>query len=153
MRVSFHHLGAVILAAAVTTIAFVYGTKTAGGSDSWGYLSQADYWAEGRLPQEVLHRKKWGFRVPLAEWFRGSLRPLLHDSLTASNGLCGRFGDVAVVRRLLEAHQRSDVDASMELWTLLSAEVWFQNVFSPAVVGVGATTHEPRNVHVLPTNA
>jgi len=39
-----------LLAATVTVVAFVYGGKVAGGSDSWGYLSQAEFWLAGKLP-------------------------------------------------------------------------------------------------------
>ena len=49
-RNSGHGVLAVALALGVSFVAFFYGAKVAGGSDSWGYLSQADYWAEGRLP-------------------------------------------------------------------------------------------------------
>jgi asparagine synthase (glutamine-hydrolysing) len=86
-------------------------------------------WAKRRLPPQILDRPKWGFRVPLADWFRGSLRPMLYDYLTSSGGLCARYGDVTRVRRLLDAHDRREQDANLSLWTLLAAEVWYQDVF------------------------
>src|SRR5450432_361716 len=36
-----------------------------------------------RLPPALLNRPKWGFGVPLADWFRGSLREFLWDNVTA----------------------------------------------------------------------
>ena len=36
---------------------------------------------EPHLPQDVLYRKKMGFAVPLAEWFRGPLQQKLQDRL------------------------------------------------------------------------
>lgn len=86
-------------------------------------------WAGGRIPSEIARRPKWGFRVPLAGWFRGPLRELLHDHLRAADGLCGTLGDRESVSHLLTRHDRGEVDANLELWTLLVAEVWYQDVF------------------------
>src|SRR4029079_3931432 len=35
------------------------------------------------LPDFVFKRKKMGFAVPIGEWFRGELRPILRDNLFA----------------------------------------------------------------------
>jgi asparagine synthase (glutamine-hydrolysing) len=86
-------------------------------------------WAADLVPAAVIQRKKWGFRVPLAQWFRAELRPMLHDYLTAKRGLCGSFGDVKNVSRLLSQHLGGQADLSTSLWTLLSAEVWYQDVY------------------------
>lgn len=89
-------------------------------------------WAHHRLPASVLRRPKWGFRVPLNRWFRQGLRPMLLDSLRSKRGLCGTFGDRTAIERLLSAHDRGATDAHMTLWTLLAAEVWYQQVFLPS---------------------
>jgi len=86
-------------------------------------------WARDVLPPAIVERPKWGFRVPLAEWFRGSLRDTLNDYLRAPRGLCGRFGTPAAISELLDAHDGGRVDANLALWTLLAAEVWYQDVF------------------------
>jgi asparagine synthase (glutamine-hydrolysing) len=86
-------------------------------------------WAALWLPREIYQRRKWGFRVPLAQWFRGHLKSMLFDYLTASDGLCGTYGNVAEVRQLLDAHDAGRVDANLSLWTLLSSEIWYQDVF------------------------
>jgi asparagine synthase (glutamine-hydrolysing) len=86
-------------------------------------------WAEGLIPRSILERPKWGFRVPLATWFRAELRELLHDSLRNPHGLCGRYAEAHVVARLLDDHDSGRADRNLELWTLLAAEIWFQCVF------------------------
>ena len=86
-------------------------------------------WAGGRIPDTIARRPKWGFRVPLANWFRGPLRELLHDHLGARDGLCGSLGNGAAVSDLLSRHDHGELDANLELWTLLVAEVWYQDVF------------------------
>jgi asparagine synthase (glutamine-hydrolysing) len=86
-------------------------------------------WAKEFLPAEIIDRTKWGFRVPLALWFRGPLRDMLHGYLTRTDGLIGRYGDKAAIAELLRAHDSGEVDASESLWTLLTAEVWYCDVY------------------------
>ena len=88
-------------------------------------------WAGKYLPQGITTRKKWGFRVPLAEWFRGQMRDMLHGYLNSAQGLCATYGDKKRVTELLTAHDTGATDANLELWTLLVAEVWYQNRFRP----------------------
>ena len=87
-------------------------------------------WADRRLPPGIVGRKKWGFRVPLDQWFRGAMRPMMHEYLTASDSLIARFGGVGAARALLADHDAGRGDAGLELWTLLAAEVWWRDVFA-----------------------
>lgn len=86
-------------------------------------------WGDRTLPEAIVRRPKWGFRVPLATWFRGQMRDMLHDYLMRPSGLCGTFGSQPAVSRLLAAHDSGEVDSNLALWTLLAAEVWYQDVF------------------------
>lgn len=86
-------------------------------------------WARDRVPAEIIDRPKWGFRVPLSAWFRGALRSELHDRLQSSRSLCAEFGNPSRISRLLEEHDSGVADHSLALWTLLSSEVWYQEVF------------------------
>ncbi|HYE61220.1 MAG TPA: asparagine synthase (glutamine-hydrolyzing) [Phycisphaerales bacterium] len=88
-------------------------------------------WAQEKLPPAILARRKWGFRVPLAHWFRGHLRPMLFDYLRNPRGLCGTYADRQQVESLLTSHDSGQTDANLALWTLLGAEVWYQDVFLP----------------------
>ena len=62
---------ATLLSAAVLAVGYVYGVHVAGGSDSYGYISQADLWLAGDLmvEQPLVRQLPW----PNAEW---SLAPL-----------------------------------------------------------------------------
>ena len=80
-------------------------------------------------PHHVLHKKKWGFRVPLNDWFRGPLRSMLFDYLSRPSGICGTYSDRRNVNALLNAHDSGTTDANLTLWTLLTAEVWYQDVY------------------------
>lgn len=79
-----------------------------------------------RLPEQLLNRPKWGFGVPLGDWFRGALRPLLHDYLTSTAFTNRGIVDPAFVRYLLAEHQSGRRDNNYWLWHLLMLEMWFR---------------------------
>lgn len=81
-----------------------------------------------RLPPELLHRGKMGFGVPLAHWFRGSLRDFLWDYLTGPQFLNREIVSPPFLRRLLEEHERKRRDNSHWLWSLLMLELWFRTL-------------------------
>ena len=77
----------------------------------------------GVLPDEIIDRKKQGFAVPLARWFRGELLGFARDILLSDT--CRQRGifDVGYVERLLRLNQRGR-DLDLHLWTILSFELW-----------------------------
>jgi asparagine synthase (glutamine-hydrolysing) len=85
-----------------------------------------------RLPPELLTRPKMGFGVPLADWFRGSLRELLWTHLTAPRFLDRGIVSGPFVGRLLAEHQSGRRDNHHWLWSLLMLEMWFQQIEQPA---------------------
>jgi asparagine synthase (glutamine-hydrolysing) len=76
------------------------------------------------VPREVVDRRKVGFTVPLAPWFRGPLRPLLMDTLLSPTCLGRGYYDGNVLRGYVEDHVKGRRDRSRELWTLLTLELW-----------------------------
>ncbi|HWB83423.1 MAG TPA: asparagine synthase (glutamine-hydrolyzing) [Bryobacteraceae bacterium] len=86
-----------------------------------------------RLPPELLTRRKMGFGVPLADWFRGSLRELLWDHLTSPHFLKRGFVSEPFLRRLLEEHQSGRRDNRHWLWSLLMLEMWLNQLETPVV--------------------
>ncbi len=84
------------------------------------------HWAREYLPKDVIDRRKCGFRVPLAEWFRNGLREFTIDELTCSGGLCAQYGRRQAIQALLDEHQSRRRDASLELWSLLAVEIWYR---------------------------
>ena len=84
--------------------------------------------SERRLPAEILYRKKMGFAVPLAGWFRGPLRKRVRDvalgPVLADSGLFDRRR----LARIVDAHQSGQRDFSASLWTLLMFESFLRNV-------------------------
>jgi asparagine synthase (glutamine-hydrolysing) len=80
----------------------------------------------GDLPDFVFKRKKMGFAVPIGEWFRGELRPMLRENLFASNSFGRSHFNMKVVERLVEEHETQRVDHSQRLYALLMLELWWQ---------------------------
>jgi asparagine synthase (glutamine-hydrolysing) len=81
-----------------------------------------------RLPPELLHRGKMGFGVPLDDWFRGPLRPMLWDHLTSSRFLDRGVVSPAFVRTMLAEHDSRRRNNDTWLWSLLVLDLWFQQV-------------------------
>jgi asparagine synthase (glutamine-hydrolysing) len=77
-----------------------------------------------RLPASIVHRRKQGFGVPLAQWLRGPLRPFLEDVLHADRlRRIGLFSPRAVARLVAE-HVADKANHASALWTLMSFELW-----------------------------
>lgn len=80
----------------------------------------------GLLPREILHRNKRGFQIPVAQWLRGRLRPLMED-LLGGHALAeqGIFAPEAV-RRLMDMHLSGRADLRKPLWTLMVLQLWLR---------------------------
>ncbi|HZK81922.1 MAG TPA: asparagine synthase-related protein, partial [Humisphaera sp.] len=77
------------------------------------------------LPAWVFKRKKMGFAVPIGDWFRKELRPMLHDHLFATNSFAAGHFNRNVVERLVEDHETRRADHSQRLYALLMLELWW----------------------------
>ena len=82
---------------------------------------------EPHLSRDILYRRKMGFAVPLASWFRGALRERVRHALLgpvlAGTGIFNpRF-----LETLLDQHQSGRRDYSAALWALLMFEAFVRN--------------------------
>src|SRR5690606_14248241 len=62
--------------------------------------------AERYFPVDFVHRPKMGFGIPLGEWLRGTLRPVLMETLR-NRGAMEPF-DMSVVNDALEGFLRGE---------------------------------------------
>jgi asparagine synthase (glutamine-hydrolysing) len=79
-----------------------------------------------KLPPAVLSRPKTGFDIPMHEWLRGRLRPLLMDTLAdtaVSHAGLFRFNEI---ERLTRAHLERRTNAGYHLWGLLTLFLWIK---------------------------
>jgi asparagine synthase (glutamine-hydrolysing) len=81
-----------------------------------------------RLMPELLNRPKWGFGVPLVDWFRGSLREFLRDNVTSARFLNRGIVAPDFLRHLLDEHDSGRRDNSHWLWSLLVLALWFEDL-------------------------
>lgn len=78
------------------------------------------------LPASILHRKKQGFMIPLAAWFKGQLNSLLHGEL--ARPALERVGllEPGPVAELIALHESGRKNVSNQLWSLLVLQLWMK---------------------------
>jgi len=88
--------------------------------------------ARDLLPRAVVHRRKAGFHVPIPQWIKHELRPLVEEQLgEAAVARQGVF-DPAYVRYLLDAHQAGRENYSRNIWGLLIFSLWHDRYIARA---------------------
>jgi len=80
--------------------------------------------ARRHLPDNIIDRKKVGFRVPLDEWFRDGLKDYVHDLLLGKDSFVSSYLERRTIESLMHDHMRGRRNEELRLWTLLGFEVW-----------------------------
>lgn len=83
---------------------------------------------EPYLPHDVLYRRKMGFAVPLAQWFRGPLRQRLQDAAFGERLLGTGWFEPHYLRQLVDDHLSARQDFSAPLWALMMFDAFLKNV-------------------------
>ncbi|MGP0097219.1 MAG: asparagine synthase (glutamine-hydrolyzing) [Terriglobales bacterium] len=78
------------------------------------------------LPEEVMRQPKAGFAAPVDYWFAHDLRAMVDDLLSESQVVRRGLFRPEVVRRYIDEHRRGAEDWSMQVWQLLTLEIWMQ---------------------------
>jgi asparagine synthase (glutamine-hydrolysing) len=76
------------------------------------------------LPATILDRPKVGFRVPVNEWFRGTMRDYLLEHLTGKDSVTRAYYHPEVLARYLDEHIQGCQNHEKLLWSLLTLEIW-----------------------------
>src|SRR5262249_18618175 len=77
---------------------------------------------EGRLPNDIIHRSKMGFGIPMQDWFRNGIRDF------ASAYILDRedpYLSTAFVKKIWDQHQSRTRDRSGQLWNILMFRLWY----------------------------
>ncbi|WP_018144826.1 XrtA/PEP-CTERM system amidotransferase [Thioalkalivibrio sp. AKL6] len=77
---------------------------------------------EPYLPEEILYRRKKGFAVPVAEWFRGPLRERMRAQVLGPRIADSGIFDMDYLKTLVDQHTSGARDHSPALWSLLMFE-------------------------------
>ena len=81
---------------------------------------------EAYLPEDILYRKKMGFAVPLASWFRGPLRQRVRESLLGDTLASTGIFDTAFLAQMVEQHESGRRDYSAPIWSVLMFEAFLR---------------------------
>lgn len=79
------------------------------------------------LPSEVLHQPKAGFAAPVDYWLANDLKELTDDLLADSRVRSRGLFRPEVVQNFTQEHRSGRQDRSMQIWQLLTLELWMQN--------------------------
>ncbi|MGH9587579.1 MAG: asparagine synthase (glutamine-hydrolyzing), partial [Acidobacteriaceae bacterium] len=90
-----------------------------------------------KLPSSVLNHAKIGLDIPIHEWFRGILSPLLTEILNETSVKETGLFDWPAVRALIESHQNHKANWGYHLWGLITLMLWLKrwNVETPGRSG------------------
>ena len=92
------------------------------------------------LPAEVLQQPKAGFGAPVDYWLANELRPMVDDLLSDERLRQRGIFQPSAVRALIRQHRNGAQDWSMQIWQLLTFEIWMENFLD----------NDPNNVEVHP---
>jgi asparagine synthase (glutamine-hydrolysing) len=98
----------------------------------------------GIVPNEIIDRKKHGFAVPLAQWFRSDLSDFLRDLLLSPTSRQRGIFNPQYLEQQLRLHEGGrDLDDA--LWMFASFELWCRSVLDarPGLRGAGAGAKRP----------
>jgi len=79
------------------------------------------------VPEEVVHRPKRGFALPLVHWMRHELKHLAIALLLEKRTLERGYFNERGIRRLLNKFLLGHTDDYLELWRLMMFELWQRN--------------------------
>ena len=79
-----------------------------------------------KLPRTVLRRPKIGFDVPIHEWLRGVLRPLLLDTLSQEAVSATGLFHWPTVKQQISAHLERKANLGYHLWGLMILLIWMK---------------------------
>lgn len=79
-----------------------------------------------KLPKSTLQKPKIGFDIPVHDWFRGVLKPLLLDTVSEKAVSESNLFDWSGVERLLREHMERRANWGYHLWGLMILLMWMK---------------------------
>ncbi len=80
----------------------------------------------GKLPDEIIYRRKKGFGMPIGKWIKDDLKPVIEDYLSQDSVTKMGIFDYAFVRSLLDDHYAGKKDNRKQIWTLFVFSMWWR---------------------------
>ncbi len=88
---------------------------------------------EGRVPNEILYRKKTGFPVPYDQWLSNELNEYIHDVLLDERAINRGYFRRDAIEQLLDANSRRPT-CSKEIFLLVALELWHRSFIDQAAM-------------------
>ena len=82
--------------------------------------------ARGILPDEIIHRRKKGFGIPIARWLRNELKDFMLNSLNETKIKRQGFFNYPYIKKLIDEHLEKKKDNRKSLWSLLVFQIWHE---------------------------
>jgi asparagine synthase (glutamine-hydrolysing) len=79
-----------------------------------------------KLPPAILTRPKEGFDIPAHRWFRGPLRPMAEEILSADSVRSTGLFRPEIVEKIKRDHFRRRANYGYQLWGLLTLFLWMR---------------------------
>ncbi len=79
----------------------------------------------GKLPDETLTKSKQGFAVPVAQWLKEDLKPLMMDAFSKTKIEREGIFDHSYIERLVREFLSNKNDTRKEIWALFMFEMWY----------------------------
>ena len=105
-----------------------------------------------RLPGQILNRKKGGFNVPVAAWFRHDLHDYVRDVLSEKRLREQGFFSPTYVHQMIRDHADLKADYSRNLWGLLIFALWHEEYGSDAPVATVSAASGRLGPHIRPAD-
>jgi asparagine synthase (glutamine-hydrolysing) len=103
--------------------------KIAGRTQKAALKDAARAW----LPAAVIDRPKASFGAPIRAWLGSDLRPLVDDALLGGELVGSGFLRAEPLRRLVDAQRAGRRDLALQLWQLLTLELWLRGMRTQGV--------------------
>jgi asparagine synthase (glutamine-hydrolysing) len=81
---------------------------------------------KGMLTDEVMRQPKAGFAAPVDYWLAHELRPMVDELLSETQVRKRGLFRPEVVRKYIDEQRKGTEDWSMQIWQLLTIEIWMQ---------------------------
>ncbi|MBI3251600.1 MAG: asparagine synthase (glutamine-hydrolyzing) [Candidatus Andersenbacteria bacterium] len=80
----------------------------------------------GRIPKAIIDRPKKGFGLPLGRWLQTDLNDWMQATLSREALHQHSLWNTEYVEKLIQEHERGQVDGRKKLWTLIMFQLWWE---------------------------
>jgi asparagine synthase (glutamine-hydrolysing) len=82
------------------------------------------------LPASIFQRRKRAFELPINDWLKNELKPLVQEYLTEKKLEQVGLLDVSAALRCVSDHMNGRANNAYEVWALLVFQLWYERWFN-----------------------